>query len=230
MVEPSNNPSGDSKPRASNPITVWNGAPISTGYSDISDQVDRRGLELLNANNTKGSAVILFQPSAPSSTSAEKGKSNVPSESSEEPSVDWVESDTDEQLMLYIPFQSTLKLHTIQVTSILPSSASSDEDDPPMRPRTFKFYINRPHNLGFEEAEDTPPTQTITLEAKDWDEKTDTARLELRFVKFQNVVSLIVFVVDGDGDGDKVRIDRLRLIGESGISREVPKLEKITDH
>ena len=230
MVEPSVNHSEVPKHNRSEPATVWNGAPISTGYSDITDQVDRRGLELLNDDNTKGTAATLFQPSAPSSANAEKGKSNVQPEISEESSVDWVESDTDEQLMLYVPFQSTLKLHTIQVTSITPSSEPSDEGGPPMRPRTFKLYINRPHNLGFEEADDTPPTQTVTLEANDWDEKTNTARLELRFVKFQNVVSLVIFVVDGDGDGDKVRLDRLRLVGESGISREVPKLEKITDN
>jgi hypothetical protein len=99
-----------------------------------------------------------------------------------------------------------------------------------MRPKTIHFYINRPHILGFEEAEDIPPTQSITLEEKDWDSTTGTASISLRFVKFQNVTSLVVFVVDGDGSGDKVRVDRIRLIGETGEKRD-GKVEKIEhDH
>ena len=53
-------------------------------------------------------------------------------------------------------------------------------------------------------------------------------QIELRFVKFQNVSSLVLFVVDGEGDGEKVRIDRLRIIGESGEKRD-GKIEKISE-
>jgi hypothetical protein len=97
-----------------------------------------------------------------------------------------------------------------------------------MRPKTIQIYPNRPHILGFEEAEDIPATQSITLEEKDWD-STGTATISLRFVKFQNVSSLVLFVVDGDGDGEKVRLDRVRIIGEAGEKREMGKLEKIGD-
>ena len=54
--------------------------------------------------------------------------------------------------------------------------------------------------------------------------------MELRFVKFQNVTSLVIFVVDGEGDGEKVRVDRLRIVGESGEKRDLGKLEKVGDH
>jgi len=140
---------------------------------------------------------------------------------------DWVESDTDEQLMLFMPFQATLKVHTLQITS-LPPAADDDGNEVPMRPKTIQIYSNFPHILGFEEAEDITPTQTLTLSEKDWDE-TGTATLSLRFVKFQNITSLVIFVVDGDGDGEKVRIDRIRVIGETGEKRELGKLEKIGD-
>jgi hypothetical protein len=90
------------------------------------------------------------------------------------------------------------------------------------------LYSNRPHILGFDEAEGIAATQSMTLTEKDWDE-TGTATLSLRFVKFQNVTSLVVFVVDGEGDGDKVRLDRLRIIGETGERRELGKLEKVGD-
>jgi hypothetical protein len=97
-----------------------------------------------------------------------------------------------------------------------------------MRPKTLQFYTNRPHILGFEEAEDIPATQAITLSEKDWD-SIGTATISLRFVKFQNVTSLVVFIVDGEGSGERVRIDRIRIIGETGEKRDLGKLEKVDD-
>ena len=204
----------------------WVGASLPRGYGDVTDQVDVKGLDLLNSDSDHGNARTLFNTAKPSSLDNGKGKGKP---SSEEPKKDWVESDTDEQLMLFIPFQSTLKVHSLHVTSLPPKDSEGDEDEVPMRPKTFQIYSNRPHILGFDEAEDVPATQTITLETRDWDEKNGTAKIELRFVKFQNVTSLVIFVLDGDGNGEKVRIDRLRIIGETGEKRELGKLEKIGD-
>ncbi|PQE09776.1 thioredoxin protein [Rutstroemia sp. NJR-2017a BBW] len=195
----------------------WRVGDLPKGYSDITDQVDVKGLELLNADSEFGGVRTLFEDSKP--TGLQKGKA------AESKTKDWVESDTDEQLMLFMPFQSTLKVHTIQITSLPP--ASEDDDEVPMRPKTIQLYTNRAHILGFEEAEDVPAAQSITLEAKDWD-ATGTATLSLRFVKFQNVTSLVLFIVDGDGEGEKVRVDRIRLIGETGEKRD-GKIEKIDD-
>ena len=97
-----------------------------------------------------------------------------------------------------------------------------------MRPKTIQLYTNRPNILGFEEADDIPATQSVTLSEEDWD-LNGTATISLRFVKFQNVTSLVLFIVDGDGEGEKVRVDRLRVIGETGEKRELGKLEKIGD-
>ena len=129
--------------------------------------------------------------------------------------------------MLYIPFQSTLKIHSIHLTALPPTS--EDNDEVVMRPKTIKLYTNRAQILGFDEADDILPTQEITLSAKDWDPKTATARVEMRFVKFQNVTSLVVFVVSGDGNNEKVRLDRIRIIGETGEKRDLGKLEKAGD-
>jgi PITH domain len=134
-----------------------------------------------------------------------------------------VESDTDEQLMLFVPFQSTLKVHTIHITS---QPAESDDDDAPSRPKMIKLFINKPQILSFDEADGIPATQEITLSEKDWDPKTGTARIELRFVKFQNVTSLVLFVVESDAEKERVRVDRIRIIGESGAKRD-GKIEKI---
>ncbi|KAA8577313.1 hypothetical protein EYC84_007283 [Monilinia fructicola] len=197
--------SGDSSSGFASGSGDWRIGALPKGYNDVTDQVDIKGLELLNAD----------------SDALSKGKE------ADSKAKDWVVSDTDEQLMLFVPFQSTLKVHTIQITS-LPSASNDDDDETPMRPKTIQIYTNRAHIVGFDEAEDLPSTQSITLEAKDWD-STGTATISLRFVKFQNVTSLVFFIVDGDGDGDKVRLDRIRIIGETGEKRDPGKLEKIDD-
>jgi hypothetical protein len=198
---------------------TWIGAAAPKGYSDITEEYDVRGLELLNRDSEFGVARTLFESSKPSALGNGKGKDGA---------ADWVESDTDEQLMLFIPFKSTLKVHSLHITS-LPPADGEDDDEVPMRPRTIHLYTNRSHVLGFDEADDIPPVQTVTIESGDWDPKTGTARIDLRFVKFQNVFSLNIFVVEGDGDGEKTRIDRIRIFGEAGEKREMGKLEKIGD-
>ena len=90
----------------------------------------------------------------------------------------------------------------------------------------IKLFSNTPHNLGFEEAEDMTPTQVVELSEKDWN-KDGTASIGLRYVKFQNINSLVMFVVESEGDSEKVRLDRIRLIGEAGEKREMGKLEKV---
>lgn len=85
----------------------WRTGDLPKGYSDVTDQVDVKGLELLNADGDFGGVRVLFDEAKPSGL--QKGKAK------EGQAKDWVESDTDEQLMLFVPFQATLKVHTIQV-------------------------------------------------------------------------------------------------------------------
>jgi hypothetical protein len=82
--------------------------------------------------------------------------------------------------------------------------------------------------MDFSEADDTEPTQAITLEPSDWNEN-GTANINLRFVKFQKTTSLIVYVQRGHGDAESVRLDRVRLIGDAGAKREMGKLVKVGD-
>ncbi|KAJ5701761.1 hypothetical protein N7488_009309 [Penicillium malachiteum] len=201
---------------------IWSGATPAKGYSDVTDQVEIKGLELLNRDTERGEARVLFDKNKPSGLSG-KGKGKAESKS------DWVESDTDEQLMLYIPFNSTLKVHSLHITSFADADVDENDDEVPMRPKTVSLYTNRSHVLGFDEAEDIPAVQTVEIKAEDWDAKTGTAKVDLRFVKFQNVTSLVVFFVDGDGKSEKLRVDRVRIIGDAGEKRDMGKLEKIGD-
>lgn len=81
----------------------WRGAEIPRGYSDVTDQIEIQRCDMLNWDTEAGGVRELFSSAKPSALGAE-GTAK-----------DWVETDTDEQLMLFIPFQSILKLHTLQV-------------------------------------------------------------------------------------------------------------------
>ncbi|RMD44307.1 hypothetical protein DV735_g911, partial [Chaetothyriales sp. CBS 134920] len=203
----------------------WLGASIPRGYNDVSSEVDVTGLELLNWDSSYGNAKTLLDGNKPKGEGEAPPRRNMATLTKHAGDrSDAVESDTDEQLLLYLPFQSTLKVHSIHLTS--PPAPSDDDDDVPSRPKVIKLYTNRPQILSFDEAEATQPVQEITLSEKDWDPETNTAKLELRFVKFQNITSLILFVVASEGSNEKVRIDRIRIIGESGEKRD-GKIEKI---
>lgn len=85
--------------------TDWKGADLPRGYTDITDQVEIKGCELLNADEDAGPVKVLFETSKPSGLS---GKSAAK---------DYVQSGADDQLLLYIPFQGIIKLHTLQVST-----------------------------------------------------------------------------------------------------------------
>ncbi|WAO83581.1 Hypothetical protein NCS54_00077700 [Fusarium falciforme] len=206
----------------------WKGAEIPRGYSDITDQIEVRDLEVLNADEESGSVRVLFEGSKPSGLSNGKGTAK-----------DFVQSGADDQLLLFIPFQSTVKLHTLQASCAvffywtttltnaqLTSLPPKDDEDAPMRPGIIHLYINRPHNLDFSEADETEPTQIIDIPAEDWNAD-GTVNVGLRFVKFTKTSTLIVYVQQGEGDGETVRLDRVKLIGEAGAKREMGKLQKV---
>ncbi|KAJ6187473.1 hypothetical protein N7519_002381 [Penicillium mononematosum] len=170
----------------------WIGGTVPKGYSDITDQVDVKGLELLNRDTDTAEPRALFNTSKPSGLAA-KGKAKA---------ADYL---------------------------LPPAEADADDDETPMRPRNLHLYKNTSHVLGFDEADGIPPVQKVEIKPGDWDAKTGTATVPLRFVNFQNVTSLVMFFVDGDGDSEKLRVDRIRVIGEAGANRSMGKLEKIGD-
>lgn len=84
----------------------WRGAEVPRGYSDITDQIEARNCELLNADDEAGPVKVLFESTKPSALDKGKGEASSP---------DWIQSSTDDQLLLFIPFQGSIKLHTLQV-------------------------------------------------------------------------------------------------------------------
>jgi thioredoxin len=81
----------------------WRGAELPRGYGDVTDQIEIKGCELLNADDENGNVRVLFEASKPSALDGKDGN-------------DFVESGSDDQLLLFMPFSAMIKLHTLQVS------------------------------------------------------------------------------------------------------------------
>lgn len=82
----------------------WFGAEIPRGYRDITGQIEFKNCELSNARDDAGPVQVLFEPGKPKVLVDGKGSIK-----------DYVQSGADDQLLLYVPFEGSVKLHTLQV-------------------------------------------------------------------------------------------------------------------
>ncbi|KAI9311029.1 PITH domain-containing protein [Dichotomocladium elegans] len=127
----------------------------------------------------------------------------------------FLESDVDEQLLINVPFNQPVKIHSIKFKAKNIAQA----------PKTVKIYVNR-QNLGFDEADSVQETQTIVLEPKDFEQ--DNV-VNLRFVKFQNVTNLVLFIVDNQEDEETTQLQQLILIGSPIEATNMNNLKKSED-
>ncbi|GAA5998420.1 uncharacterized protein JCM10292_001184 [Rhodotorula paludigena] len=127
----------------------------------------------------------------------------------------WLESDADEQLLLQIPMQQAIKLRALRFTT-LPAHAAH-------APKTVKLYVNQPAT-DFDST--TEPAQELVL---DEEQAKGLKAVELRFVRFQSVNHLSMFVVDNLGGEDVTRIDKIELIGLDIAGTKMADLQKLED-
>lgn len=81
--------------------------------------------------------------------------------------------------------------------------------DPESNPSKVNLYVNRT-NLGFEDCSDVEPTQTLHLTSDDLRESSPPT--QLKYVKYQRVKSLTIFIEDNQG-GDVTALGGLKLFG-----------------
>mmetsp|Transcript_24517 Transcript_24517/g.53711 ORF Transcript_24517/g.53711 Transcript_24517/m.53711 type:complete len:187 (-) Transcript_24517:944-1504(-) len=112
-------------------------------------------------------------------------------------------SDADEQLILHFEFNEFVRVHSIKLTEF------NNGVEPEENPTRILLFVNRV-NLGFEDIEDVDPTTTIELTAEDLKENAD--KLLLKFVQYQRVKSITVFVEDNNG-GDISALGGLKFFG-----------------
>ncbi|KAG6794680.1 thioredoxin-like protein 1 [Apis mellifera caucasica] len=111
----------------------------------------------------------------------------------------YLESECDEQLILSIAFSQAVKVHSLKI------KAPKDKG-----PKNIKLFINQPRTIDFDMADSNTSIQDLTLSAKDIEEGNPIA---LRYVKFQNVQNIQIFVKDNQTGNEVTRIDHLAIFG-----------------
>ena len=114
-------------------------------------------------------------------------------------------SDCDEQLLIHIEFNQRVKLHSIQFRA--PADADSGEHDD--APSTVKVFVDQP-SMSFNGVDDAPPKQVLALTEKDY---AAGAQTELKFVNFQSVGSITLFVEENLGGEEQTRLAGLKFFG-----------------
>lgn len=126
----------------------------------------------------------------------------------------YLESDCDEQLIITISFSQPIKLHSIKIKA--PEEYG---------PKTLKFFLNQPSSLDFDKAESAESVQLVELQPADLAD--DAKPVQLKYVKFQNVNSLTVFIKDNQAGKDTTRINQLILIGSPVAATNMNEFKRI---
>eukprot|EP01059_Diplonema_ambulator_P004616 TRINITY_DN14338_c1_g4_i1.p1 TRINITY_DN14338_c1_g4~~TRINITY_DN14338_c1_g4_i1.p1 ORF type:complete len:172 (+),score=27.41 TRINITY_DN14338_c1_g4_i1:54-569(+) len=113
----------------------------------------------------------------------------------------YLESDADEELLLTIPFRQNCKVYSLEFTA--PNDGR--------KPNNVKIYINAA-NLSFEDCEGVPPVQEVDL---DWTPAGDAQKAVVltRFVKFQSVNSIHLYVTSNTEDSPTTCLSGLTILG-----------------
>ncbi|XP_051866571.1 thioredoxin-like protein 1 [Pristis pectinata] len=112
----------------------------------------------------------------------------------------YLESDCDEQLLVTIAFNQPVKLYSMRLQA--PENGRG--------PKFVKIFTNLPRSFDFDDAERSEPTQTLELTP---DDVKEDGVVPLRYVKFQNINSVTLFIKSNQGDEDTTRINYLAFIG-----------------
>lgn len=112
----------------------------------------------------------------------------------------YLESDCDEQIILSLTFNQAVKIHSLKI------KAPSDKG-----PRNIRIFMNQPNTLDFDSAGSMIAIQDLTLTPG----QLDGSPITLKFVKFQNVQNLQLFIKDNQSGDDVTQIDYLGVIGST---------------
>ncbi|KAG8363778.1 hypothetical protein BUALT_Bualt19G0057700 [Buddleja alternifolia] len=125
-----------------------------------------------------------------------------------------LESDADEQLLIYIPFNQVIKLHSVVIEG-------PEEEGP----KTVKLFANREH-MGFSNVNDFPPSDTAVLSEDNLKGKP----VIVKYVKFQNVRSLTIFIEDNQCGSEITKVQKIILYGTTVETTDMKGLKKLEDH
>ncbi|KAH0692528.1 hypothetical protein KY285_019625 [Solanum tuberosum] len=110
-----------------------------------------------------------------------------------------LESVADEQLLIYVPFNQPINLHSLLIGGLVEEG-----------PKTVKLFANKRH-FDLSDAAKTTPRDTAILSEDNL--RGTTAKLNQ--VKFQSIHSVTIFIEDNQYGSELTRVQRIYLFGTS---------------
>ncbi|OCH95216.1 DUF1000-domain-containing protein, partial [Obba rivulosa] len=127
----------------------------------------------------------------------------------------YLESDVDEQLLLNVTFNQTTRIRALALQTKPEHAAQA--------PARIKLILNRP-TLGFDDVDDSGVVQELELTPE---QVRDGKPVPLRFVRFQAVNTLHIFVESNQGGEEQTRIDAIDVFGTPVVgTRDLSGLRK----
>ncbi|CAE1299300.1 PITH domain-containing protein At3g04780,Thioredoxin-like protein 1 [Acanthosepion pharaonis] len=163
--------------------------PRVKGFVDLSSFISKSGSECLN------------------------GADDYPFTNCLEKNGNYLESDCDEQLIIFISFSQAVKLHSLKIHA-------PNENGP----KNIKLFTNQPITLDFDKAESMEPVQSFCLNPSDLEEGNV---IELRYVKYQNVQNVTIFIKDNQGGMETTQINYLCFIGTPVSSTDMSEFKRV---
>ncbi|CAB3992499.1 thioredoxin 1, partial [Paramuricea clavata] len=91
-------------------------------------------------------------------------------------------------------------------------------------PKTVRLFCNLTRTLGFDEAEKTTAVQELSLTAEN---VAEDVLIPLKFVKFQYVQSVTLFIKDNQGGEETTIINSLSFIGTTVAATNMSDFKRV---
>ncbi|KAF3170248.1 hypothetical protein TWF106_007804 [Orbilia oligospora] len=128
-----------------------------------------------------------------------------------------LESDSDQELIMFVPFAGIVKLHSLLIYS--PPDATS--------PRTLKLFINRT-DVDFSNASSVTPTQTLEIPLVPPSSRPEITEIPLKRALFNNVRSLTLFFEENHSYDGEEEVTKIWYLGFRGDFMKVGREPVIT--
>lgn len=124
-----------------------------------------------------------------------------------------LKSDCDEQLILNLAFNQVVKVHSLRF------KAPKDQG-----PKNVRIFMNLPNSPDFDAANGMSSTQDVELTPSQLE---SGALVPLKFVKFQNVRSLQLFVRDNQSGAEVTVLESLGIVGSPLQSTNMKDFKRV---
>lgn len=127
---------------------------------------------------------------------------------------EFVLSDCDEQLIVSVAFNQVVKLHSLKIYGPMENG-----------PKTIKIFTNQQKTLDFDSADTMAAMQELELTVEDIKAG---SLVPLRFVKFQNVSHITLFIKSNQNASETTKVDYVAFIGNPAATTNMNEFKRVT--